>query len=387
MKIKRSVNLGYIPNEWLLPLWLASGRAAKRLTKKQYCHKALCGKRELEDFENRLQKSGLLKSCPEYSEQDWREDFMYCTAVYGAGAADYFNLEMYKKTDLAIRGFVTKYMQWHDIVPAFNTDYYAKVNDVLRDKVAFNLKFKDLLHRDFMMIEKGTTLEKFCDFLQGKDKYVAKPYASTCEGDGVVVVYQEQYDTKDKAAALLQSYSKRGIMVEEFLTQKGLVHDMNPLTVNTARIVTMNLNGKVEVVFAALKAGNGDTFVDNICKGGVKMPIDLETGIISGPAVDKDNNYYFYHPYSGIRLIGQELPNWQNVLDVVSCAAQRLPEIPFVGWDVAISDDSVALIEGNQGSSIQDFEFPWENGYASKFAKYEEEKAKSIAALHGDAKK
>lgn len=172
MKIKREVKIGYIPNEWLISLLLVSGCIAKRFIREKYRHKALCGKSELRNFKNRLQQSSLLEHYPEYGVQDWYKDFMYCATVYGAGAADYFNLEMYKKTDLALQGFVTKYMQWHDIVPFFNTDYYAEVNNVLRDKVAFNLKFKDLLHRDFLMIEEGTTLEEFCNFLQGKDKYV-----------------------------------------------------------------------------------------------------------------------------------------------------------------------------------------------------------------------
>ena len=378
MGLLKNEKIGYIgSNSQVLDLLMKSYRIGIRFIRKEYRGKMYCGFKELNEFENRLHNSELMSQYPDCSEKDWKMHFLYCASVYGGGAADYFNLEMYKKNDIALKGFVTKYMQWHDIIPFFNTDYYAEINEVLRDKVMFNEKFQDLIHRDFLQIEENTSLDMFKNFLAEKDKYVAKPYNGTCEGNGVVVVYKEQYNTEEKMKSLLGEYKKMdGMMIEGFLEQKGILHDMNPLTVNTMRIVTMYLGNEVDVVFAALKVGNGDTFVDNICKGGLKMPVDLKTGLISGPGVDKDNKHYYYHPYSGIKLLGTKIPNWEKTIETVIEAAKRLPQIPFVGWDVAISDENVSLIEGNQGSSIQDFEFPWEDGYACQFEAYAEKKKK-----------
>ena len=47
------------------------------------------------------------------------------------------------------------------------------------------------------------------------------------------------------------------------------------------------------------------------------------------------------------KLIGFEIPLWDAIKQEVTKAAQLISEVAYIGWDVAILEDSVALIEGN----------------------------------------
>lgn len=359
-----------IPNHIIINMFVKNPWFGRKLLRRRFHQKAYIALDDLKKLKIELEKQGLILKYPHVTYNEWKNDFLYCSIAYGARLSDYLNLELYKKSELSRKGFVTSYMQWHDIVPGFNGDYHGENVKVLRDKVLFNKYFGDLIGRKWIYITEKTTIEDLNNFINDETKIVLKPYNGTCEGDGIKILNIDEDCNKHQRKKLLEKCKKENMMLETFLKQTGIIHEMNPFTVNTVRIVTMVISEKAEIVFAALKTGNGDCYVDNVCKGGLKMPIDLQTGIISGPAMDKDNKRYYIHPYSGVQLIGQQIPNWHNVCEVIKEAALRVPEIPFIGWDVAISENNVYIIEGNHGSSIQDFEFPWEDGYYDIFLSY-----------------
>lgn len=57
------------------------------------------------------------------------------------------------------------------------------------------------------------------------------------------------------------------------------------------------------------------------------------------------------HPDSGEQIIGFKVPSWDKIVDLVISAAKVIPEVRYVGWDVAVDDDgNVQLIEGNYGA-------------------------------------
>ena len=128
----------------------------------------------------------------------------------------------------------------------------------------------------------------------------------------------------------------------------------NNKSVNTLRMMTiMDTSGEVHLLKTALRCGTGDSLVDNFCAGGVIYPIDLQYGRINGPGVTNSlGQQVFIHPGSEIYMLGREIPFWQQAVEFVKEAAKRLPQIRFVGWDVAITNDGPILIEGNQGPGV-----------------------------------
>ena len=55
-------------------------------------------------------------------------------------------------------------------------------------------------------------------------------------------------------------------------------------------------------------------------------------------------------------MVGMRIPMWDKVLEVVTKAAKRIPQIRYVGWDIAITNSSIEIIEGNHNPYHGTFE-------------------------------
>ena len=75
--------------------------------------------------------------------------------------------------------------------------------------------------------------------------------------------------------------------------------------------------------------------------------VDVNTGIIVSDFCDYDLNVYKEHPKTHFVPKGYKIPMWDDVLQLVKEAAYVVPEVAYVGWDVALTKDGPVLIEGN----------------------------------------
>ena len=62
-------------------------------------------------------------------------------------------------------------------------------------------------------------------------------------------------------------------------------------------------------------------------------------------------------------MLGREIPYWEKVLELCQQAAAIIPEIAFIGWDVAITPSGPILIEGNHDPDLDIMEFVGNYGY------------------------
>ena len=127
--------------------------------------------------------------------------------------------------------------------------------------------------------------------------------------------------------------------------------------VNTLRIVTITKNGNVNIMFRSIRMGNSGNVVDNFNHGGLFTTIE-ENGVISKPAVDKLGNIYEYHPYTNTKIIGFKIPYFDEAIDFVKKMALEIPQVGYVGWDIAITKNGPVAVEANP--------FPGHDIYQSK---------------------
>jgi hypothetical protein len=117
----------------------------------------------------------------------------------------------------------------------------------------------------------------------------------------------------------------------------------------TVRVATARaLGGQPEVISAVLRMPTGTSAVDNFAAGGLASPIDLESGVV-GLGVYKDPRKpdVSVHPDSGEQITGEIIPFWQDIVALCRRAHEAFPKSPTVGWDVAITDHGLKLIEAN----------------------------------------
>ncbi len=255
----------------------------------------------------------------------------------GCGYSDYLNYQLYNKTFKEISEYVTIKHQdkFYEIVSP------AKYKTFFTIKPNFLNNFKNFINRDFFEDGSIEDLEKF---LSNNEEFMVKPK----DGLGGMGVYKE-YKKNIKDINEFYNYLKNNnLFIEEYVKQNEDINKLCKESVNTIRIMTFSYNGKSEIVYAAMRIGNGVNNVDNFHQGGMGCKIDLEKGILIGDAIDKDLNHFVVHPKSKVKFDGFKIPYWEEAKKLVLDASEVNNNIHLVGWDVAITDDGPTLIEGNR---------------------------------------
>ena len=269
-------------------------------------------------------------------------DILRCGAKYQAGPLDYMQAQMFNIPESERRNVITSGVN-NTFVKACNDPAYFHF---FENKADFNKKFADFIGRDWMLVEKESTKEAseklradYLKFIEGKNEFILKP-VDGMGGEGVVKIEAspENFD---------RVFASAPCIIEEVIVQCKELAALNPSSVNTIRIITILKDGQVQIPIAYLRMGNGG-IVDNFCSGGMLTPVDLETGQLRYDAADQENNVYPVHPTTGVTISGYQIPRFEEVKDFVRKAAMVVPEVRYVGWDVAIKDDGVCLIEGNE---------------------------------------
>lgn len=255
----------------------------------------------------------------------------------GCGYSDYLNYELYNKTFKEIDEYVTIKHQdkFYEIVSP------AKYKTFFTIKPNFLNNFKDYINRSFFA---GGTIEELKAFLDKNEEFMVKPY----DGLGGKGVYKEYRKNIKNVNDFYNYLNENHLFIEEYVKQNKEVNRLCKESVNTIRIMTFSYNGKSEIVYAAMRIGNGINNVDNFHQGGMGCKIDLEKGILIGDAIDKDLNHYEVHPKSKVKFDGFVLPNWEKAKKLVLDASLVNNNIHMVGWDVALTDEGATLIEGNR---------------------------------------
>jgi hypothetical protein len=142
--------------------------------------------------------------------------------------------------------------------------------------------------------------------------------------------------------------SPDGWLLEEYLPQHEAISALNPDSLNTIRMLTIQRGDAFLVRGAFLRVGRAGSQVDNTSQGGLACPIDVATGrIVSALDLTLHRNDYQTHPDTGTALVGLVIPHWPECLRLAATALSAFPHMSFAGLDVAIGRDGPYVIELN----------------------------------------
>lgn len=279
-----------------------------------------------------------------------RRDMIRSLFKYGSYYSEYF-LFGYEGADSEYRSsFITEGIRM-SFYPRMNL---RKNTDLLENKYRTYKKYQDMFKREVIRVKKNEkpteeNLKKLEEFVVRHKNYVVKPiYAAF--GTAVRIENIDMYDSIKAAHA---RYRKNGIVIEELIEQAETMNRIHAGSVNTLRIPTVIIRNdekepEIKLFHPSLRMGRGDSFVDNFSAGGISALIDPETGIIYTDGADKKGNSYLYHPDSGIRFRGFQIPEWKEAVAMVKEAALMIPDNHYCGWDLAYSKDrGWCMVEAN----------------------------------------
>ena len=218
-----------------------------------------------------------------------------------------------------------------------NPKYY----DILNDKGLFLKKYKEFIHRDFIDLRE-CSYEDYVAFVDKHIEFIVKPVDGLC-GKGVELINSENKDIKKLYRDLYENGQQ---ILEEKINQNAEVSNIYAKSINTIRIVTLNKNDEITIMFRAMRIGNNNKVVDNFNNGGLMAVID-EDGVIRKPILDKDNKVYEYHPMTNTKIVGFKIPHFNEVIELCKRLAKVTPDLGLCGWDIAIADNGLDVVEGN----------------------------------------
>lgn len=277
-----------------------------------------------------------------------------CRAGYSR--YDYFQCELYRLGILGRREFL-------------NTKRAKKIRDIcnkpeackkFRDKSTFNREFHEYIHRDWLDLRVNNSFEEFQLFVQKHPIFMVKP--QFLEGGRGIhkVEIKESTDIKK----VYDKLKKEEALLEEIIEQCEELKEFNPSSVNTIRVVTLlDAHNKVHVMSGVLRMGTRNNCADNFHTHGIAATIDVESGIVISSAINRNLERFYIHPQSKKQIIGYKVPMWKEIIETVKQAAYVVPEVKYVGWDLAIGkNNEIIMIEGNDNAARDVQQMPDQKG-------------------------
>ncbi len=278
-------------------------------------------------------------------------DMLWCMARYGAGYNDYVDFEFWNLSGKQRDTYLTR-LRSKKLISYMNDQSY---NHIFANKAEFNRVFKDYIGREFVDMETATD-DDIRKFYEGRDKYFLKMLDLSC-GDGAELKHKEDFKDADDFVKYVR---EKGFgTLEDVIENHPDVARLYPHSVNTMRMITLLGPDKVpHVLIAVFKMGINGRIVDNF---GLHSPVDLETGAILYPCHSGDITagiHYTEHPNTHVPLIGYRIPFVPEACEMVKRASLVIPQVRYVGWDVAITPNGPVIIEGNEYTAHDFWQLP-----------------------------
>lgn len=306
------------------------------------------------------------KRCREWvrSETGWSDyeitrHIHYCRIRFGINPGYYYPTRCWQVSDDVLKTYANQ-RDSYKLKKKYND---PKAIPMLANKIKFNESFGDLTGRKYW-INRDTSFEEFEKFVDGLDVLFCKPFdLSHATGTKKVKVEGDHKALYDSLMAEPKT------LVEECVKQHHEIDEFYNNSVNTVRIFCLIDHDKF-YAFAGFMRFGAEGVADNIVRGGVGCGIDMETGTLDTPAIDKFHNFHEAHPVSGKKFEGFKIPNWDLVLEIAEKGLRKYEGINYAGWDIAVCEDKAVLIEGNSVPSLGTYQMFYGGRHEGKKDRY-----------------
>lgn len=195
------------------------------------------------------------------------------------------------------------------------------------------------------------------DKLDDVGKMVFKPVRSSGGGKGVCVAMKEGADrfVVDGEAMDRHEFenwisSLETYLATEFVEQASYADKLYPNASNTIRLVTMVDDDGPFLGAAYHRIGTtASAPVDNWSSGGLSTEIDADGTLSKATRFPYGGTLEWFdtHPDTGSQIEGIVVPDWDDISDSIVRIAADLSHIPYIGWDVLVTDNGFKILEGN----------------------------------------
>lgn len=178
---------------------------------------------------------------------------------------------------------------------------------------------------------------------------IIKKTIDTSSGrDVMLCCFKNGIDTRtDASVERLVDMFGDDFVVQERIAQCTELAVLNASSLNTFRIMTYLLNGKVYNCPSSLRLGRCGSEKDNMHAGGIAIGI-TDSGTLRRYAFAEQGERFEVHPDSGTRFEGYKIPHFMELLETSRKLHERMPYLGLLSWDLTLDEQyHPVLIEMN----------------------------------------
>lgn len=284
------------------------------------------------------------------SERRIKADMYRNIVTRGCGYTDYFRGEYFGASREQKDTYVTT-RSFYRLLAYLNDEGFA---NVMRDKLLFCDVFRPYLGRDFINL-RVASVEEFAHFIAGKASVFAKKEFGF-RSMGVEKVDVSGIEGEDAARELYERLRSCGQhLVEETIEQVPEVDELNPGSVASLRVVTLVKDDRAHLLGATLRMNTREADCTDLHD--VLFGMLGADGTFERAPVDGLGRSFEVHPATGKRFDEVRIPGARDAFDLCLRAALEVPQVRYVGWDVAFSRRGSILMEGNAYPSYHLLQF------------------------------
>ena len=196
----------------------------------------------------------------------------------------------------------------------------------------------ELFDGDYQLI----TLEQALELCQAAGHIVCKVTRDSVGGKGVYF-FDFPEASLDEFKQWLIDHKDIDINVQEVIQQHECLNKIHASSINSVRIISLLLDGKVHILSSILRMGINGARVDNASRGGIMCGVTMD-GQLGEYAYDERGNRWSVHPqgtvFKDTKIIGVD-----KCCEVVRSVAGRLCSTSkLVSWDFTIGPDGEPIL-------------------------------------------
>lgn len=195
-----------------------------------------------------------------------------------------------------------------------------------------------LLDGDYQYADKDISC-----YLEGVNSAILKPSVNTKSGAGIVRFTREggSFVSPEKGITLTKDYLlsyHHDFCLQETIEQHEQMQRLCPTSVNTIRLCLYRsvVDEEPKITSGIVRIGKNGSVVDNIHAGGMRIGVDVRTGVLGKYVVDqygRKSEVWNDIDYSRTNFV---IPHWEGVLSFARYVGTRIHHHRLLALDIAI---------------------------------------------------
>ncbi len=307
-----------------------------------------------------------------------------------------------EKQDVFFRSIYNYWVYGNSIKEEFYFNFADKTHDEKKEYITYRNRFPYMRHlnsvenrhyldnkweayelmkpyyrRDAILIKDDGDYEKFLNFVEKNPTFVVKPvgmsagrgvHKESCLNADRKALFDKLLNERDQLVEKYNFGDSSAMMLEELVDQDDEMAALHPDSLQSIRLVTVRVGDKVNIWYPRIDIGRGGSFLINAAAGSIMALIDPKTGIIIGKGIPESGERFEFHPDTDVRIEGFQIPKWNELIEMATdLMLNVMPDICYVGWDMALSKKGWCVVEGNWAGEFVGDQLGYGRGLRKEF--------------------